>query len=284
VSGSLREEKNMRHASRRAFGVVACAALSLTACVTITPEQEVDLGRSYADQINQQLPLIADEDIQGYVSEEALKVARSTARPDLPYEFQVVNTSDLNAFALPGGYVYINRGIIEQSSNMAEVMGVLSHEIGHVVARHSVKQLEAAQRVNTGLTLGSLIFGAPRGAAATAINLGGGLYFSKHSRQDESEADSLAVGFMMNAGWDPRALVSFFQKMLSLRQTNPGLLDALFASHPVTEDRIRNVTRIILRIPDAKLQGLRLSTPEYVRMKEAVDRLPPPPKQTRNQM
>lgn len=246
-------------------------------CVTISPEQEVAMGRDYATQINAELPLVEDVAVRGTISALGRDIANHTPRADLAYEFQVPNTDVVNAFAVPGGFIYLNRGLIEESENMTEVAGVLGHEIGHVVARHSVKQLEQLQRANLGLALGTIVLGAPTGVTAAAINVTGNLYFAKHSRAAEAEADSLAVFFLVDSGWDPRGLVTFFDKLIQARESRPGALEALFTSHPLAEDRIRTIDRIIARIPPERLAGLRTTDPRYDRMREALEAMPPPP-------
>ncbi|MFQ5747573.1 MAG: M48 family metallopeptidase [Gemmatimonadota bacterium] len=257
--------------------LAAATAALVGGCVTISPEQEVAMGRDYADQINAELPLLEEPAIRGTIQTLGREIADHTPRADLDYEFQVPNTDVVNAFAVPGGFVYVNRGLIEASENMTEVAGVLGHEIGHVVARHSVKQLEQLQRANLGLALGTVVLGAPTGVTAAAINITGNLYFAKHSRTAEAEADSLAVFFLIDSGWDPRGLVTFFDKLIRTRESRPGALEALFTSHPLAEDRIENIERIISRIPPERLAGLRTSEPAYDRMTDALAALPPPP-------
>ena len=239
------------------------------------------MGRDYAAKLNQELPLVREEAIRGPVSETGLALARVSPRPDLPYEFQVVNTNVINAFAVPGGFIYMNRGLIEESEDMSEVAGVLAHEVGHVVARHSAQQLERARAAGLGLTLGSIVLGRPSGLAQLGVNVAANLYFARHSRADESEADRLAVDLMTEAGWHPCGIVAFFRTLLVERGSKPGALTSLFASHPLTEERIREVGRLIAAIPRSELEGLRRSMPAYQRMKSALRDYPPPPEKYR---
>ena len=239
------------------------------------------MGREYADSINANLPLVEEAAVAGYVEGEGRDIARGTPRPDLPWEFRVPNTDAVNAFAVPGGFIYMNRGLLAASDGMAEVAGVLAHEVAHVVARHSVDQLERAYAAQMGLGIGSIIFGRPGDVAGAVINVTANMYFARHSRADEAEADSLAVGYMVDAGWHPRGLVSFFRTLLDMRESSPNALEALFASHPLTEDRIQAVQRIIDRIPPERLEGLRQSSPSYREMKAVLERLPPPPEEFR---
>ncbi|MFB6368628.1 MAG: M48 family metalloprotease, partial [Gemmatimonadota bacterium] len=131
------------------------------------------------------------------------------------------------------------------------------------------------------LGVGTLLLGEPEGAARAGIGIGANLYFARYSRAQESEADSLAVGYLVRSGWDPRGLVDFFRQLLEMRERHPNALEALFASHPVTEERIRRVERIIDRVPQDSLEGLRTTAPGYSAMREALAELPPPPEEYR---
>ena len=136
--------------TRFAAGLAACAALS--ACAgSISQQEEVQMGQQGAAQVNAQLPMLNDATIDAYVNSLGQNIARRTSRGDLDWHFGVVNSEIINAFALPGGYVYINRGVLTNASNESELAGVLGHEIEHVVRRHSVKQMEQVQGANVGL-------------------------------------------------------------------------------------------------------------------------------------
>ena len=256
-------------------------AAAATGCLTVSPQEEVDLGRRYAAEIDRELPLIEARRIRGPISELGHSLARVSPRPDLPWEFQVVNTDVVNAFAVPGGFIYLNRGLIEASRYMSEVAGVMAHEVAHVVARHSADQIERARAARLGLVGYSVLLGQPQGLEALGINVGANLFFAKHSREDEAEADSLAVGLLVESGWHPAGLVSFFRTMLEEREGKPNALGALFASHPLTEERIRDVERMIAALPSEGLEGLRRSSPRYDRLRAALERHPPPPEKYR---
>lgn len=262
---------------------LAAAALLLAGCalVSVSQREEIQMGRDYSSQLNEELPLVDDDAIRGYVDRVGTDIASRTDRPDLPYEFQVVNTDVVNAFAVPGGFIYMNRGLLEASENMSEVAGVLAHEVAHVVARHSAEQMERARSAGLALGVGSILLGDPGGAARAGIGIGANLYFARYSRAQESEADSLAVGYLVRSGWDPDGLVRFFETLQEMRERRPNALEALFTSHPLTEDRVEHVRRIIDRLPADSLRGLRTSSEQYRTMKEALERLPPPPEEYR---
>jgi len=260
---------------------VAVLALAWTGCLTVSPQEEVELGRRYADQIEDELPLISEPRIRGPVAEVGRALVRVSPRPDLPWEFHVVNTDVVNAFAVPGGFVYVNRGLIEDSQDMSEVAGVMAHEVAHVVARHSAEQIERARAAQLGLIGYAVVLGQPRGLEALGINVGANLFFAKHSREDEAEADSLAIDLLIESGWHPEGLVTFFRTMLENRESRPNALEALFASHPLTEERIRDVERMIAAVPRERLEGLRRDSRSYARLRAALEEHPPPPEEFR---
>src|SRR3954468_11222744 len=165
-------------------------AVALLAGCGVSTQQEVQMGQQEAQQVNAQLPMVQDAVINSYVNSLGQRIARTTSRADLDWQFRVVNSDVVNAFALPGGFVYINRGVLERASNMSEIAGVLGHEIEHVVRRHSVKQMEQAQGANVGVGVLCALTGVCQsGLAQAAINVGGTAVFAKFSRTDEVQAD-----------------------------------------------------------------------------------------------
>src|ERR687896_2092921 len=169
----------------------------------VSEDQEVALGRQYAEQVEAQLPLVRDADINAYIAQLGGRIARGTTRADLQWHFRVVDAREINAFALPGGFVYLNRGLIERADRLDELAGVLGHEIGHVVLRHSVEQMEKATKTNVGIAVVCTLTGwCDGGAAQVAINVAGSAWFAHHSRQDEAAADSDAVFSVARAGID----------------------------------------------------------------------------------
>jgi predicted Zn-dependent protease len=262
----------------RSLGVLIVAAGLLVACA-VSLQEEAELGRQYSDQINAELPLVEDPEIKVYFERLGTRIAQNADPRKLEYHFFVVNSDVVNAFALPGGYVYLNRGLIERAGEMSEVAGVLGHEIGHVVARHGVEQMQKAQAANLGLGLTYLLLGRqPTDAEAAAINIGGGLVFMKFSRDDEREADSLAVHFLIDAGIDPQGIAGMFEILLAERQRRPGLLEQWFSSHPLTEDRIAEVQGLVAQVPAERRQGLIRDTETFRRVQERLKSLPPAPK------
>ncbi|MGH7505483.1 MAG: M48 family metallopeptidase [Longimicrobiales bacterium] len=258
-----------------ALGLVAGMTTLGSAC-SISRQQELQLGQQYSAQINAELPIANDAAVTRYVNALGNEIAAAGGR-NLSYQFYVVNTDVVNAFAVPGGYVYVNRGLIEATDNLSELAGVMAHEIGHVEKRHSVEQLEQAQTANAGLTLAYVLLGrAPSGLESTAINVGGSLYFASHSREAELEADATAVELLVAAGIDPHGLVTFFETLLAERSRSPGRVEQWFATHPTTEERIEATRSIIQQVPQSRLRGLQTNSDAYQQFKRSVQRLPAP--------
>ncbi len=267
---------------------VASATLCATGCATagsVSQQQEVQMGQQYAGQINQQLPLVQDAEVNRYINVLGDSLARVTPRSDLQWHFYIVDSPDINAFAVPGGFIYVNRGLIERAQNMSELAGPMGHEIGHVVLRHSIKQMAQQQNANIGVTL---LCGLTRvcesGAAATAVQLGAGVAFAKFSRQDESEADHEGVIFTTKAGIDPRGIPDMFQILLDERQSRPDMVSSWFASHPLEEDRIRATREEIQQmVSPAQLATLTRDTRNFHAFQDRLRSLPRAPQQRRAQ-
>ena len=265
--------------TRRAVApaLLATATLGAAAC-GISQQQELEMGQQYASQINRELPLVDDPDVVRYINQLGNQIARHGGR-NLSYHFYVVNTDVINAFAVPGGHVYINRGLIERTDNLSELAGVLAHEIAHVEARHGVEQMEKAQTANLGLNVAYILLGrTPSGVESAAINVGGGLYFAQHGREAEREADAMAVPLLVNAGIHPQGLATFFFELLAERQRSPSTIEQWFSTHPLTEERIEDVRAEIARVPSGTLSRLQENSSQYTAVKADLRnfRAPPP--------
>jgi len=257
--------------------IVAALFLVLSAC-SVSEDQEVALGRQNAAEINAQLPIVTDPAISSYIQDLGASIARTTSRSDLDWHFYVINTKQVNAFALPGGYIYVNRGLIESTKRLDELTGTLGHEIGHVIQRHSVKQMEEAQKANVGVTvLCTLTSICNSGLAQAAVQVGGTAFFARHSRLDELQADSEGVVNVTRAGYDPQGIPDLFQVLLKERQYEPTVVDGWFASHPLEEARIQRAKTLIAELKPDPSQRLIVDTPGFRAFKTRVSELPPPP-------
>jgi beta-barrel assembly-enhancing protease len=270
---------NRRGAARLAARVTAAALLvAVAGGCTVSDDQEAEIGRQNAAQVAGQLPLVRDPVVNRYVSDLGLDIARRTSRPDLDWRFYVVDSPEVNAFAIPGGYVYVNRGLIERTRSLDELAGVIAHEIGHVVRRHSVKQMQQQQTTNIGVALLCRFTEACQSdAARVAINVGGAALFARYSRQDEAEADSVAVENVIRTGIDPDGIPGMFERLLAERRAHPTVLDSFFGTHPLEERRIDATRRVIAGYDQASLEGLVTDTPEFHAFKARLESLPPSP-------
>jgi len=254
------------------------AMVGLSAACGISQQQEVQIGAEQAQQVNQQLPIVGDLAINRYLNVLGDSIARVTSRSDLDWHFYMVNTNDFNAFALPGGYVYINRGVVERADRLDEVASVLAHEIGHVVLRHSVKQMEQMQGANLGVTIACVLTNVCNSSSSQAgINVGAQAVFAKCSREDEAQADAAGIDEMVRAGINPNGMVTMFEKLLAERQSQPSALERWFTDHPLEEERIQASRDRIAKIDPAIIRTLVANTTAFNDFKARVRALPAPP-------
>jgi predicted Zn-dependent protease len=252
--------------------------MGMSAACGISQQQEVEVGAQNAAQINQQLPIVQDAAVNRYLNILGDSLARLTSRADLDWHFYMVNSNEFNAFALPGGFIYINRGVAERSTTMNEFASVVAHEIGHVVLRHSVKQMEQMQGANIGVTLACVLTNVCNsGIAQTGINAVGTAVFAKFSRDDEREADAVGIEEMVRAGINPQGMAGMFRKLLNERQRQPGTLDTWFATHPLEEERITNAEAAVAKINPAIIRTLTTNTQGFNDFRARVRTLPAPP-------
>jgi predicted Zn-dependent protease len=256
-------------------------AVTVTAC-GVSTQQEVEMGTQYAQQINAQLPIVQDPEVNRYVNVLGDSIARLTSRTDLTeanaWHFYVVDSKEVNAFAVPGGFVYVNRGLIERTQKMDQLAGVLGHEIGHVVRRHSIKQMQQQQGANIGVTLACVLTSVCNSQAGqAAIQVGGTALFAKFSRGDELEADEEGVRNVIRAGISPQGIPEMFQILINERTRNPSAVDSWFATHPLEEDRITIVEQMIAQYPPAVLRSLSTDSQRYQQFRARVRSLPPSP-------
>jgi beta-barrel assembly-enhancing protease len=258
--------------------LLAATVALLTSACSVSQDQEVAIGKQDADQVNSQLPIVTDPPIADYIQTVGESIAKTTSRADLDWHFYVVNSKQVNAFALPGGYVYVNRGLIESADKLDELTGTLGHEIGHVIERHSVKDIQTQQKANLGLavvcTLTSICHS---GLTRTAVQVGGTALFARHSRLDELQADSEGVVNVTRAGYDPQGIPDLFQVLLKQREYQPTVVEGWFASHPLEEARIAKAKALIADTKPASSGGLIVDTPGFQAFKRRVSELPPPP-------
>lgn len=227
----------------------------------VSESQEIAMGREYDPQVVAEMGLYPDPELQEYVSELGMEMARASERPDLPWTFRVLDDPLVNAFAVPGGFVYITRGILAHMDSEAELAGILGHEIGHVTARHSVNQMSRQQLAQLGLGVGMILrpelqqFGDLAGA-------GLGLLFLKYGRDDEYQSDDLGIRYMRQAGYNPRELASVFRTLGALSGEGEGGRPPEWAStHPFPENR---EDRVLSAVSQAEAQGLEVGREAFL--------------------
>jgi predicted Zn-dependent protease len=211
-------------------------------------EKEVALGRQLAAQVDRQAKFIDDPIVTEYINRVGQNIVlHSDAK--VPFTIKVLDSDDVNAFALPGGFFYVNKGLILAADNEAEIAGVMAHEIAHVAARHGVEQDSKAQLANFAMIPLIFMSGGLAAIAYQAAQIGVPLAFLKFSRGAENEADLLGAQYAWASGYDPNNLTTFFEKLEKKDKDKPGTLSKLFRTHPLTPDRIDNVRNLVVRFP-----------------------------------
>jgi predicted Zn-dependent protease len=201
-------------------------------------EREISLGRELAEELETSIRILNDPEITVYINRLGQNLVRSSDAK-VPFAIKVVDSEEINAMALPGGFLYVNTGLIRAASEEAELAGVMAHEIAHIAARHSTEQVSKGRFFNFA-SLPLIFLGGPAGyTIRQAAGLMLPLQMLHFNRRAEREADFLGLQYLYKAGYDPTALVSFFEKVKSQEKRKSGFLTKTFSTHPVTEDRIR---------------------------------------------
>lgn len=228
-------------------------------------DKEVRMGKEYAMQIEQSMKMVTDPQINEYVNRVGQNLVRNSDAK-IPFTIKVVDSDVINAMALPGGFFYVNSGLILAADNEAELAGVMSHEIAHVCARHATRQMTRGNLANI-MSVPLIFVGGGIGyAARQAVGFGLPMTFLKFSRGFEAEADYLGVQYMYKAGYDPNEFVNFFEKIEAQEKKKPGSWDKAFSTHPQTPDRIQKTQEEIATILPAREQYIE-TTSEFDEVK-----------------
>jgi predicted Zn-dependent protease len=205
----------------------------------VSESQEIEMGKQSQQEVSQSIGYYNDAAIQSYVSGIGRKIAAASERPQLPWEFHVVNDASVNAFALPGGYINVTRGLMTAITNEAELATVVGHEIGHVTNRHSVQQISRAQVAQLGLGVG-MILRPDLQPLGSALGSGLGVLFLKYSRDAENQADLAGFRYALNQNYDVRQMINMFQTLEGVSQlSGAGKLPEWLATHPNPENRLQ---------------------------------------------
>jgi predicted Zn-dependent protease len=234
-------------------------------------DTEIKMGKGYADEIEKSSKFINDSVITEYVNRIGQNIVKNSDCK-VPFTIKVIDSDEINAFALPGGFFYVNSGLILNADEEAELAGVMAHETAHVCAHHAVREMTRLNYAQLG-TIPLIFIGGWTGygiyeAASIAIPI----TFMKFSREFEGQADYLGVQYMYRAGYDPQAFITFFEKIQALEKRKPGAVAKVFADHPQTPDRILHSQEEIARILPAKDEYM-VTTSEFDDVKARLARI-----------
>ena len=240
---------------------------------SFSTDEEIRIGKQYSSQIEENISLNKNEELNRYINDLGQRMVSVSKRNSIQFTFKVVNDPAVNAFALPGGYCYVNTGLILFAENEAQLASVIGHEIGHVVAAHSVKRMSKSKLINQALFIGEvlgMIFIGQRtteNALAVADIASTGVLL-KYSRNDELEADRLGIQQMYDAGIDPKGSQQFFKKIASKDARRNSGINQFLSTHPATEDRIDQAANLVKKLPVKTYKSI--SKERFNKIKEIV--------------
>jgi beta-barrel assembly-enhancing protease len=256
--------------------VFALTIAPLAAFSLISVGDEIAIGRDAQQHVRKTVPVVSDASLNAYLRQVGTQLAARARGPRYPYSVSIANYRELNAFALPGGPVWINRGILHAAANEAQLAGVLAHEIAHIAQRHAADQITKQLVANGFLGLLGAVLGNDPGAARTAqagARLLAGSYMLKFSRDDEREADEIGSQIMQRAGWDPRGMAEFMETLRREQGRDPGSVEIFLSSHPAPAERAAALRRSL-----GTRTGGRRDSAAFRSARTRALRLTPPPR------
>jgi predicted Zn-dependent protease len=285
--------------SRRAMALLGAAGLAAACgCATnpvtgktnfnlISEQEEIDLGRKSKDDAIQQMGGLYDNaNAQSLVAEIGKKLAAASARPDLPWSYEIVNSDEVNAFALPGGPVFITRGLLGMLRNEAELANVLGHETGHIAARHQAQEISKSVALQTAIGVGSAAAGGSTAGqvAATGATIAGQLLLLKYSRDMEAQADEIGMDYAAKIGYDPRGMGQMLEQLLAMEKARGGGGGGptFLQTHPATADRVKDTENYVAKhFTETQLARLTQNTPRFdtvlAEVRRSIERSPSQP-------
>lgn len=238
--------------------LAACAVNPVTGkreLSLVSEQQELQMGAESDKEIRSQYGIYQDQALESYVTRLGQALVPHSHRPQLPYHFAVIDDPVVNAFAAPGGYIYLTRGILAMAGSEAEIISVLGHEMGHVSAKHSIRQMSKAVLVQLGLGVGSVL-SEDFAKVAGLAGVGAQLLFLKFSRDDEREADALGLAYARSANYNPSGMVAFFESLERLGDlSGQGSIPGFLSTHPLTKERIANAKAMLTAEDAARLEN-----------------------------
>jgi beta-barrel assembly-enhancing protease len=260
----------MRRTALSAIALLLSATTATGGLQLVSVKDEIALGRKAQQQVRQQLPTVRDAQVNRFIDSLGARIASRADGPRYPYSFDVANRREINAFALPGGPIWVHRGLIDAAQNEAQLAGVIAHEVAHISSRHAASQLTKGTFANVGLGLLAAFLGDGRGSQIAQLGAGfaANAAMMKFSRDHEREADREALRYMKSAGYDPRAMVEFLQVLRVRQGRDPGSVRTFFSSHPAPAERVRQLAQEANR-----LAGGRRDSAAFRTVQSRLDRL-----------
>jgi predicted Zn-dependent protease len=225
--------------------LISCGSGGLGGGGSVSLDEEWQLGQQLAQEVARQVRLSNDARATAYLTSIGERLHARSALANRPFTYHIVDDNDVNAFAIPGGHIYVNRGLVAQADHENMLASVVAHEMVHILARHSIKQMEQANAINA---IGSILLGNAGQLAQIAGQIAAGGAMARFSRADEKEADDLGLELMASAGYNPNGMLDMFQKLLALEKSQPGAVAKFFSDHPGTQDRINDVSSRIQKM------------------------------------
>ena len=257
-----------------AGAIVLCMALS--GCATsgvnqgdlnlVSIEEEWQMGQQLEAEIARQMRLVTDPTALNYINQIGQRIVSQTEMANLPWEFHIVDDPSINAFNIPGGHVYVHTGLIQAADNVAELAGVMAHEVMHGVARHGTERL--SKQYGISIAAGTLLGSNPGLLQQIVAQIAATGAVAKFSRDDERESDRLGIRYMYEAGYDPMGMASMFEKLLQEGRSRPSSIEQFFSTHPLTQDRISDARAQARQYPDRS--GLVTSDGSLARIQQRV--------------
>jgi predicted Zn-dependent protease len=258
---------------RNIIPMLLVAGMAGTSCSTmqriniIPTAREVEMGAETSREIESQVKIYQDTLVVNYIKYLGKEIAFHSPRQNVRYQFKVVDIDEVNAFAIPGGWLYVNLGLIAFTESESELAGVIGHEIAHVAKKHGARQMTAFYGLSFALDMTRYMKNKVRDLSSWFINVGGQFTLLKYSRDMESEADKAGIKMIHKTGIDPNGMANFFKKLKEMQAKDPGWADKLLSTHPATSSRISRMEDEVLKM---KSVTIRTNTPRYDRVRSHV--------------